>query len=118
MAYDIAVTPVTVLAASDISTKQFQFVTISSTGLALTADAAAADGVLLDKPNAAGIPGNIAAVPGQICRVLAGGTITAGDYLEVASGKAVTKSSGKIVGRAVTGAVSGDVFPVLLILQR
>ncbi len=119
MAYDQGVTPTTFLSASDLSTKQFQFVTLSSTGLALTADAAAADGVLLDKPNAAGIPGNCATVAGQVCRIMAGAAFAAGAYLEVASGKAVTLAAGKIVARAVSAATaSGDIVPALLIFQR
>lgn len=119
MAYDVGVTPFPGIAGSDLSTKQFQFVSINSSGqLAITADAAAADGVLLDKPAAAGRVGAVATVPGQICRVLAGGTITNGDLLEVLSGKAVTKSSGKVVGKALSAAVTGDVIPVLLMLDR
>lgn len=119
MAYDVGVTPFPGIAGSDLSTKQFQFVSFNSSGqLAITADAAAADGVLLNKPSASGQVAAVATVPGQISRALAGGTITNGDLLEVATGKAVTKSSGKVVGKALSAAVSGDVFPILLMLDR
>src|SRR5690349_9221022 len=110
MSYDVNVRPVTGLASGDLSTKQFQFVSFDTNGqVAITADAAAADGVLLDKPDSAGKRCAVATEPGSICRVLAGGTITNGDYLEVSSGKAVTKSSGKIVARALSAASANDV---------
>lgn len=120
MAYDVGVTPVTLPAGSDLSTKQFQFVSVNSSGqLAVTANAAAADGVLLNNDgSAAGRRCAVATTPGQICRVAAGGTIANGDLLEVLSGKAVTQSSGKIVGRALAAAVSGDNVAALLIFQR
>ena len=119
MAYDVNVRVVTGLASGDLSTKQFQLVSFDTNGqVAITSDAAAADGVLLDKPDSQGKRCAVATEPGQICRVLAGGTITNGDYLEVASGKAVTHSAGKIIGRALSAAVANDIIPVLLIFQR
>lgn len=120
MAYDQGVTPIMLLASADLSTKQFQFVSVNSSAqVAVTANAAAADGVLLNNDaSAAGKRCAVASTPGQICRVLAGGTITNGDLLEVLSGKAVTQSSGKIVARALSAAVTGDIIPALLIFQR
>jgi len=33
-------------------------------------------------------------------------------------GKAITQSAGKIVGKALSGGVAGDIIPALLILMR
>lgn len=120
MAFDQNVTPVNILASADLSTRQFQFVSINGSGLAaVTADAAAADGVLLNNDaNAAQKRCAVATTPGQICRVILGGTVANGALLEVASGKAVTQSSGKIVAKAMAAGVSGDIIPALLIFQR
>ena len=119
MSYDIGVTPMMGIAGSDLSTKQFQAVSWNTSGqLAITADAAAADGILLNTPGS-GQASAVATVPGQITRAKAGGAITAGDLLEVASGKLVTKSSGKVVAKALAAATAdGDIIPVLLMLDR
>jgi hypothetical protein len=115
MAFDQATLIAVVPVGSDLSARQFQFVSVNSSGqLAVTADAAAADGILLDNhADAAGKPGSMAIA--GVCRVAAGGTITAGDYLDVTSGKAVTHASGKIVGKALVSAVSGDIFTALFL---
>ena len=121
MAFDQGVTPITGLANADLSSNQFQFVSFNSSGLlAVTANAAAADGVLLnDDANAAQKRCAVAATPGQICRVMAGAAFSNGALLEVLSGKAVTQSSGKIVAKALAAATaSGDIVPALLILQH
>ncbi len=48
-------------------------------------------------------------------RLFAGGTISAGQEVEVGTnGTAVAKTSGVVVGIALAGGASGEVIPVLL----
>lgn len=122
IAYEQNLTPINVPANADLSASQFCAVSINSSGnIALTAAAAAADGILQDKPAAAGRPGSVASCPGQICTAKLGtGGATKGDLLEVVGtgGGLTTQTSGKIVAKALQTGLVGDFIPVLLILQR
>lgn len=107
-------TCVTLEAGADLSAKQFFFVSMSSDGqVDPTGDGAAAIGVLLNDPAAAGRAAEVCI--GGLTRVSAGGSITAGD--EVASdaaGEAVAAATGDIIlGTAVTGGSDGEVISIV-----
>jgi hypothetical protein len=115
MAIYNAMTAVTREAGSDLSTKQFYFVKVSSDGqFDLCGDGALAYGVLQDAPAAAGEAASIA-IAGEV-KVIAGGNIAAGDKVACnADGKAVAAASGDfILGVASVGGVSGDILTVKL----
>src|SRR5262245_48848434 len=102
-------------AGSDLRTKQFLFVNMSTTDLQIALAGAGGQiiGVLYNTPNT----GEAAAVvTAGITKVEAGGTVTAGDRVKSdASGKAVTAASTDLhVGVAVTGGASADRRSVLL----
>src|SRR3954468_5155373 len=61
---------------------------------------------------ASGAKGGVYGTPGRVVPVTAGGTVTAGQQVEVGTtGQAITLASGIAVGLAVTSATSGnDVF--------
>ena len=114
MGLSSAQTVITVEANADLSTKQFFFMTVNSVGrIAPTGDGLAADGVLLDKPSAAGRAGALQI--GGRAKVSAGATITAGD--EVASdaaGEAVPAATGDVVlGRALSGGANGEIIDMI-----
>lgn len=112
------------MAATDLSASQYLFVKISASGrpptVALTA--AATDcpyGVLQDKPvGSAGTPKACEVRVQGRSKVVAGGTITAGDRIGTDNaGKAVKKTEGTdttnyVVGVAVFSAVTGDIVEV------
>jgi len=115
-------------ASADLSTKQFYFVTLNSSKQVAVAGAnAECIGVLQDKPNAAGIAGQVRCF--GISKVQCGGTFAAGDKIASdASGKAVkytaaTVSAGTpeplagslVQGIALEAGVSGQVSTILLI---
>jgi hypothetical protein len=121
MAYEVGNQAISVPASADLSAKQFYFGTINASGqVAITAAGAAADGVIADKPAAAGRPCAFYTVPGMVVKVMCGAAVSNGDLLDVdASGKAITHVAGKIVARALAaGAGDGSIIPALLILQR
>jgi hypothetical protein len=102
-------------ASADLSTKQFYLCNIGSTGVAVNVTAGGqVDGVLLDKPAAAGRA--CALQVDGVCKVQAGGTITAGDLLASDNaGKAVTAATtDKVFGRALGAGASGSLVTVLL----
>jgi len=120
MAYEVGNHSISVPASADLSTKQFLFGTIGATGVAVTGAAAAADGVIGDKPGAAGRPCALYTQPGQVVKVMCGAAVANGALLEAdASGKAVTLAAGKCLARALAaGAGDGSIIPALLILAR
>jgi hypothetical protein len=121
MAYEIGNEAISIPASGDLSAKQFFFGTINASGLvAATGAGVAADGVIGNKPSAAGQPCAMFTQPGQIVRVMCGAAVSNGDLLEAdASGKAKTQAAGKILGKALAaGAGDGSIIPALLILQR
>lgn len=124
---------VSVPAAADLTAKQFYAVKVDSTGKAALAGAGEfAIGLLQNKPGS----GQAATVAyGGISKALAGGTIAAGATVAVNSdGKLVDATEAKIasldgnaasnvgitgsnvIGVAMAGASSGDIFPVLLLI--
>lgn len=105
---------ITVPANADLSSSQFLFMTVNASGrLAATGDGLAADGVLLDKPSAAGRAGALQ-IGGRV-KVVAGGTVTAGDQVgSDAAGKAVSAASGDVIlGRALSSGVADDVIDMI-----
>jgi hypothetical protein len=120
MAFEVNLQTISVPASADLSTKQFLFGTINASGqVAVTGAGLASDGVIALGPGAQGRPCGLASFPGQIARVMLGATVANGALLEVdANGKAITQAAGKIVGKALSAGVSGDIIPALLILQR
>lgn len=118
MAFEVPGQPllVGVTASADLSSgKQNRFMKVSG-DLTVTVCSGATDcpcGILQDNP----VSGAAASVMVQgISKLIAGGTITAGDRIGTdANGAAVkltegTDTSKYIVGFALTGAVSGDIF--------
>lgn len=117
MSYENTLTNVSVEAGSDLSAGQYKFVKIASDGQIdlVASKGAACDGVLQDKPAAAGRPGSVAV--GGISKVLLSGTVAAGgEVIAAADGTGVAQDavSQYIVGAAVEGGVSGDIIPVKL----
>jgi hypothetical protein len=116
MASENIVQSITLPAAADLSSSQFKLVTVNSSGQAALANATAlVVGVLQNKPSAAGQAATVA-VHG-VSKAVAGGAITAGARVTAdASGNAIAAASAgdAVLGVALTGAASGDVFPVLI----
>lgn len=86
----------TFAAGSDLSTKQFCFVVLnSSKQLALAGSNAETVGVLQDKPNAAGVGGQVRVF--GITKVIAGGSFNPGDKIASdASGHAVKYTAASV----------------------
>jgi regulator of RNase E activity RraA len=104
-------------AGADLSAGQFRFVTLAADGqVDLATNGAAAVGVLLNEPNAAGRAATVAIAPAGVL-VEAGGTITAGDEIAAdADGVAITATTGDVVlGYAREDGVSGQIIRVDLI---
>lgn len=104
---------VTRQAGSDLSDKQFHFVSIAADGqVDVTGAGELAHGVLLNDPAAAGRAAEVAV--GGDTRVTAGGTVAAG--VSVASdenGNAVAATSGdERLGIAVTGGAAGEIITI------
>jgi hypothetical protein len=114
MAYKENQSCVTLEAGQDLSAKQYFFVTIASDGqIDPTGDGAAAVGVLLNDPAAAGRAAEVCI--GGLTRVEAGGTVAAGAAVASdAAGNAVTAATGDIIlGTAVTGGADGEVITIV-----
>lgn len=107
---------ITVQAGSDLSATPNRFVLVAADGqVDLVASAGGdADGVLLNKPAAAGRDARVAIA--GVVKVEAGGNVTAGDKVQSDNaGKALTAASGDhVLGRALTGGASGELISVLL----
>lgn len=108
---------ISVQASADLSTKQFYFMTInSSSQLATTtvAGGTTVDGILADKPAAAGRAGQLT-LTGCIERITCGGTFAAGDNITSdANGKAVKAATGDtILGKAMVAGASGSIVSIL-----
>lgn len=106
-------------AASDLSTKQFYFVKLDSSGnITLAGNGDWAYGVLQNKPAAAGRAG-IVAVAG-VTKVVAGAAITAGTDIGIdSSGRAVPTGTGDTVVGIARDTVSnaGEIVSVELVPQ-
>lgn len=117
MAMNESLTCITVQAGADLSAKQFLFVDVGTGGQLAVVASAGADciGVLQNAPAAAGRDGQVAIA--GVTKVLAGGTVTAGDKIQSdANGAAITAATTAhhVVGKAMKSAVAGDYFEVLL----
>lgn len=111
---------ISVPASGDLSSDQYKFVVINSSGQLAVVSAAGgdADGVLADKPSAAGRAGKL--VYGGKTKVLYGGSVTAGEKLQSnASGQAITAALGDhVLGKALVDGSSGDVGEILLVSKH
>lgn len=104
--------------AADYSTTGiYRFVDIDTSGRAVLVAGAGAEGVgvLQNDPAAAGRAGEVA-IYGKT-KVIAGGTVAAGDWVQSdANAAATTAASGDYVfGKCVLGADSGELIEVLLV---
>jgi hypothetical protein len=101
-------------AAADLSAKQYFFVNIDSNGNVALAGAGYADGVLQNKPAAAGRAATVTA-EGRT-KVVLGGTVNPGDEVTSDSaGKCVAVGSGeRSRGICVEGGTAGLIGSVLL----
>ena len=115
-AYEETLKTISRPAASDLSAKEYYFVTVDSSGnLAASVPGDRPLGILQDKPAAAGRAGRVA-ISG-VSKVVLGGTVTAGDAMGFdTNGAGVTLASGDSdsVGICVVGGNSGDVGSVVL----
>lgn len=106
---------ITVPSGSDFTAAASQFIAvkIDTSGNAVVATAAkACDGILQNKPNSTQAAS--VAISG-VSKAVAGGDITVGQNLELASGgKMVPVASGIIVAKALTAAADGNIVTVLL----
>ena len=116
MAYEQSLRSIGLPASADLSASQFCFMATNSSGqLALPSAGGDADGILQDKPNAAGQEGQLA-ISGVSKVVVGTGGVTAGDLLATDNaGKAVTAAStNKILGRALATGAAGVIIPALI----
>src|SRR5579884_3674982 len=116
MAYEQTLSTIGVPASADLSASQFCFVAVNANGqLALPAAGGDADGILQDKPNAAGSAGEVG-ILGVSKLVVGAGGVTAGDLLASdVNGKAVTAAAGnKILCRALATGAAGTIIPALI----
>ena len=106
---------ITIEASADLSASQFRFMSVDSSGqLAATGDGAAADGVLQDKPAAAGRAGLLQI--GGRTKVEAGAAVTNGAQVASDSvGRVVPAASGDVIlGRALNAAsAAGEVIAII-----
>lgn len=110
MATENRLVTVTLLAAGDLSTKQFCHVKMSADRTVTTAgNGQEAAGILQDKPSAAGRAAEVAY--GGVSKVLLGGTVTAGQYISAdAAGAAVVPATGeRITGLCTLGGAAGEI---------
>ena len=115
--------PVSFVADSDISAKQFEAVKMSgSASLEVGPITGTTDrpiGILIDNPNAAGQPAGVA-IPGEVTKARFGGTVNEGDSLSVdADGELVavvegTDTTRYIIAQALEAGVDQDVKLVLV----
>lgn len=112
MAYDNKVLDITLIAGEDLSESQYHFVSIDSDGLAvLTTDEEVAVGVLQNDPG----EGEAAAVRVYgLTKLVAGGSIAAGDIVESFGGKGLVQGTGIGNGIALTGAEEDGIFTLLI----
>lgn len=117
-AYEESLVRLSVEASADLSASQYRYMVVNASGqLAAASAGAKADGILQDKPAAAGRAGSLG-ISG-VSKVEAGAAFTAGDDLAVGtSGKAVLATTGDIVvGRAMEDATGdGSIVPTRIVM--
>lgn len=116
MSFEEKQTVINMEAGADLSTKQYTFVVMASDGQVdpVASSGAAADGVLQNKPSAAGRAASVCI--GGVTKIVASGVVTRGDEISSTNaGKAQTASSGhQILGRALeTAASDGQLIAML-----
>ena len=114
MATDASLITFTRKASGDLSAAQYKFVKQANTGRVSACSVAGetAFGVLLNDPAAIDNEATIAI--GGVTKVMAGGTVAIGDLVETdASGRAVTASSGVVLGEAVSGGSTGSIMSIV-----
>jgi len=116
MALQESLTTITLPAAGDLSSSQYLFVDINSSGQAAVVGTAGAKaiGVLQNDPAAAGRDAAVA-IAGKV-KVLAGGTIAIGAKVQsTAAGKALLAASGDhVLGTAASAGADGSYMEVVL----
>ena len=113
MSVQEALISVTLPAGADLRTHQFKFVSVGADGrVALTANDAHADGVLLNDPNT----GEVATVAiSGIAKVACGAGVTRGGGVSSgANGAAKTAASGAVMGTALETGANGRIISILL----
>jgi hypothetical protein len=103
-------------ASADLSTYQYRFVKTDANGqIELCGDGEAADGILQNKPAAAGRAAQVA-LPGCISKVVSGAVVAKNALVASdANGRAVTAVSGDyILGKALEAAGAADVKIAIL----
>lgn len=116
MAIKAVGTDITLVAGADLSAQQYRAVKVNTSGLAVLANATDLNqiGILQDKP-AAGQAGSVRTE--GVTKARAGtGPINAGDRVTSdANGSLIVATTGRqVMGVALTGAATGDIFTVLL----
>jgi len=109
---------VTLTAAADLSSYQYRFIKVDSSGYAaLCGDGQDADGVLQNDPGAAGRAANVMVGVG-ITKITAGGTCTAGgDAASDANGRAVNAASGDYIKGVFLESATGAGQIIKMIFQ-
>lgn len=105
---------ITLEAGSDLSASQFHFVSVAADGqVDLTGAGAYAEGVLQDKPNAAGVAARVAI--GGVVKVEAGASVTRGaEVASNAAGECVDATTGNIIlGTALEAGADGEIIEIL-----
>jgi hypothetical protein len=116
MAWEKPLEQISLIAAADLSSKQYYAIKVDSDGKAALAGAGEnAIGILQDTP-ALGNVGNVMTL--GVSKAVYGGTVSAGANLEVAAGgKLVAYSSGAIVGVALEPGSANEIHSVLLVTR-
>lgn len=102
-------------AGGDLSAAQYKFVKQANTGRVgvCTVGGENAFGVLQNDPSAVDQEASVSVM--GITKVVAGGTVAIGDLVETDSaGRAVTASSGVVLGEAVSGGAVNNIISILL----
>lgn len=104
---------ITGVPAVDLSAARYKLVNYDTDGNIVLATAAGPAIGVLEEPNKAGQPAQV--VAHGFMFVTLGGTVTAGQEMEVgASGAAVVLASGKSIGICAVGGSSGQIGTILL----
>ena len=108
--------PITIPASGDLSSNQYYFVKVNTSGqVAVCLDGERPDGILLNKPAAAGRAASIAE-SGEQTHAICGAAVTRGSELAAdATGRAVAAASGDEVGAVAleSGTGAGSIIRVI-----
>lgn len=113
MAWEQPLQCISLIAATDLSAKQFYAVKVDSNGKAALAGAGERAAGILQNDPASGKVANVMAL--GVSKAVYGASVTAGAELEVdANGKLITASTGKVVGIALESGSANEIHSVLL----